>query len=104
MSFVLAVAQRLIGKSKKMKKKVFEVDPKMVDEKSRKVAGVIDGMTIPAVFAIIGTVVLEMVGNAGRQGYDIRKLVCDWLKSLEGLVMDVKMEPEVEEDERFCAN
>ena len=85
-------------------KNLMEIDQKMVDEKSRKVAGVIDGMTIPAVFAIIGTVVLEMVGNAGRQGYDIRKLVCDWLKSLEGLVMDVKIEPEVEEGERYCAN
>ena len=85
-------------------KNLMEIDQKMVDEKSRKVAGVIDGMTIPAVFAIIGTVVLELVGNAGRQGYDIRKLVCDWLKSLEGLVMDVKIEPEVEEDERYCAN
>ena len=85
-------------------KNLMEIDQKMVDEKSRKVAGVIEGMTIPAVFAIIGTVVLELVGNAGRQGYEIRKLVCDWLKSLEGLVMDVEIEPEVEEDERFCAN
>lgn len=85
-------------------KNLMEIDQKMVDEKSRKVAGVIDGMTIPAVFAIIGTVVLELVGNAGRQGYDIRKLVCDWMKSLEVLVMGVEIEPEVEEDERFCAN
>lgn len=85
-------------------KNLMEIDQKMVDEKSRKVAGVIEGMTIPAVFAIIGTVVLELVGNAGRQGYEIRKLVCDWLKSLEGLVMGVEIEPEVEEDERYCAN
>ena len=104
MSSVHAVAQRLIGKSKKMKKKVFEVDQEMIDRKSMEVGRVFEGLTIPEVFAVTGSVVVELVSMSGRQGYDIRGIVTEWLTQLSSFVEEVKIEPEVDENERFYAN
>lgn len=75
-----------------MKKKVFEVDQKMIDRKSMEVGRVFEGLTIPEVFAVTGSVVVELVSMAGRQGYDIRGMVTEWLKMLADNVSGINFD------------
>lgn len=83
-----------------MKKNV--INQKRVDEKSYEIGEILDGLTMPEVFSIIGTVIIAVVTNACSQGIDVRSTVCGWLRILCKHVMGINME--VLEENKVFAN
>ena len=65
-----------------MNNKELDIDHNMVNSKARQIGSILDGMNVPTVFCIIGTVVIELILNAKEQGYNIEHIVADWLLAL----------------------
>ena len=79
-----------------------EFDQERIDKKSYEIGEILDGLTIPEVFSIIGTVIIAVVTNACSQGIDVRSTVCRWLRMLCKHVMGINME--VLEENKVLAN
>ena len=79
-----------------------EFDQERIDKKSYEIGEILDGLTIPEVFSIIGTVIIAVVTNAYSQGIDVRSTVCRWLRMLCKHVMGINME--VLEENKVLAN
>ena len=79
-----------------------EFDQERIDKKSYEIGEILDGLTIPEVFSIIGTVIIAVVTNACSQGIDVRSTVCGWLRMLCKHVMGINME--VLEENKVLAN
>ena len=78
-----------------MKKNELNLDSDLINEKARQIGDLIDGLRLPEVFCILGTVVVELVLNAKQQGYIVGDVVSDWLKELSKGVRNL---PDDEDD------
>ena len=61
---------------------LYKVDKEGINEKAFKIGNLLNGMRIPDVLGVIGMVLIEIVLNADRQGYDIRDVFVRWLKMM----------------------
>lgn len=76
------------------------VDREMVEEKGRQIGEVIDGCSLQEVFYILGFVLVEVVMNARDQGFDVKEVVADWLKTLIQSIMSIDFSKQVDIDDR----
>ena len=77
------------------------IDEKACKERSFLVGELVDGMTIPNIFCILGTVIMELVLNARAQGYDIDGTFKGWLQSL---IDRIDKLPKIDKDSQKIAN
>ena len=82
-----------------MKMKNFGIDEKMCKEKSFQIGEIIDGLTIPNIFCILGTVIVELVLNSRSQGFDISDFFTGWLESL---IEKIDKMPDIKDDNTFA--
>ena len=61
---------------------LYTVDNEGINEKAFKIDNLLNGMRIPDVLGVLGVVLIEIVLNADRQGYDIRDVFVRWLKMM----------------------
>lgn len=61
---------------------LYTVDNEGINEKAFKIDNLLNGMRIPDVLGVLGVVLIEIVLNADRQGYDIRDVLVRWLKMM----------------------
>jgi hypothetical protein len=61
---------------------LYTVDKDVINEKAFKIGNLLNGMRIPDVLGVLGMVLIEIVLNADRQGYDIRDVFVRWLKMM----------------------
>lgn len=65
-----------------MKQEEIQIDEAQCFEIAHDMGHHIEGLTLPQVFCVLATLVLEVVRNAKEQGVDVRAVVCDWLHVL----------------------
>lgn len=82
-----------------MKQKEIQIDEEKCVDIAREIGKYIEGLTLPHVFCVIGTLVLEIIHNAKVQGVDVKSVVCDWLHALVLHIIDLPDEEEEEEQE-----
>ena len=82
-----------------MKQEEIQIDEEQCIEIAHEMGHHIEGFTLPQVFCILATLVLEVVRNAAAQGVDVRAVVCEWLHVLIQHVMGFD-----DEDEEEIAN
>lgn len=68
------------------KVKPVEVDVDVVDGKANSILEIIDGLTIPYLFCIIGIVIVKLALSARDNGLDVNDLFVDWLERLKRFV------------------
>ena len=83
-----------------MKKNDFGIDEKLCKEKAFQVGEIINGLTVPNILCILGTVIIELVVNARSHGYDIDEIFKGWLQSMIDRIDNM---PDVEDDD-FMVN
>lgn len=65
-----------------MKQEEIQIDEAQCLEIANDMGHHIEGLTLPQVFCVLATLVLEVVRNAEEQGVDVRAVVCEWLHVL----------------------
>lgn len=66
-----------------------EIDNDVVDSKAKEIGNLLEGLTLPYVFCVLGCVIVEVIISAFNQGYRIDALASNWLKGLSKRVRDI---------------
>lgn len=73
------------------------IDEKLVDEKSRQINGLLEGMRVPEVFATLSCSVLNLVANICCDYEGFSDIAHDWISDLaEKVLMIEEMEDETD--------
>ena len=73
------------------------INREVVNAKVQRIFGIIDGLTMPMVLCILGSVIVEIVLNAKRQGVDVAETVFKWLSLLSNNIKKALKEIENED-------
>ena len=67
------------------------IDEKLVDEKSRQINGLLEGMRVPEVFATLSCSILNIVANVSCDYEGFSDMASQWLYDLadKALIMEV---------------
>ena len=67
------------------------IDEKLVDEKSRQINGLLEGMRVPEVFATLSCSILNLVANVSCDYKEFSDMASEWLCDLadKALLMEV---------------
>jgi hypothetical protein len=69
-----------------------ETGESLVDEKVVRIGKELEGLKIVDVFSILGVIVVELVHDAIGHGYDLRRLISEWLKMLADNVSGINFD------------
>ena len=69
-----------------------ETGNSLVDEKVVKIGKELEGLKMVDVLSILGMIVVEIVNDAIGQGYDLRRLISEWLKMLADNVSGINFD------------
>ena len=80
-----------------MKQEEIQIDEAQCLEVAHDMGHHIEGLTLPQVFCVLSTLVLEVVRNAEEQGVDVREVVCEWLHVLIQHVLGIEDDDDEEQ-------
>ena len=73
-----------------------KIDDRIVQEKAKEIGKIIENLTLPYVFSILGFVIVEVVISAMRHGFNIETLASMWLDRLSKHVKTIPDDVEAE--------
>lgn len=81
-----------------MAQKKIKINHELVEEKSRIIGGLIDGMRLPEVFTLIGTLVINVLLSCdGGKSSEIKEYIVSWLENLASQVRSLDLDEPTEE-------
>ncbi len=83
--------------------KKIEINHELVDEKARIIGGLIDGMRLPEVFALIGTLIINIIlscDGGNTTAAELKGFVVSWLENLVDQINGLELE-ETEEESKL---
>lgn len=84
-----------------MAQKKININHELVEEKSRIIGGLIDGMRLPEVFTLIGTLVINVLLSCdGGKASEIKEYIVSWLENLASQVRSLDLD-EPTEDSKY---
>jgi hypothetical protein len=69
-----------------------ETGESLVDEKVVKIGKELEGLKMVDVLSILGMIIVEIVHDAIGHGYDLRRLISEWLKMLADNVSGINFD------------
>ena len=72
----------------------FAVDQKIVEQKAEEIGHLLDGMSLPEVFGVLGTVIAKLYASAQCQtDINVKSVIISWLDQVKTFVKSIKALP-----------
>ena len=78
--------------SKKQNKDDLNIDVNLIDKKVHEIGNVIEGLRLPEIMSILGTVIIEVEYNAAVQKVDATPVLIQWLEQIGTEVCNARRE------------
>jgi hypothetical protein len=72
----------------------FAVDQKKVEQKAEEIGALLDGMSLPEVFGVLGTVIAKLYAYTQCQtDINVKSVIISWLDQVKTFVNNIKARP-----------
>lgn len=72
----------------------FAVDQEKVEQKAEEISHLLDGMSLPEVFGVLGTVIAKLYASTQCQtDINVKSVIISWLDQVKTFVNNIKAHP-----------